>query len=51
MVTHDPRAASYADRVAFLKDGRTVQDLPVQGTGGDEEDIRAIMRVMRELEL
>jgi putative ABC transport system ATP-binding protein len=51
MVTHDPRAASYADRVAFLKDGRTVQDLAVQGSGGDEEDIRAIMRVMRELEL
>jgi putative ABC transport system ATP-binding protein len=51
MVTHDPRAASYADRVAFLKDGRTVQDLTVQGSGGHEEDIRAIMRVMRELEL
>jgi putative ABC transport system ATP-binding protein len=51
MVTHDPRAASYADRVAFLKDGRTVQDLSVQGSGGDEADIRAIMRVMRDLEL
>ena len=25
MVTHDPRAASYADRVVFLKDGRIVQ--------------------------
>jgi putative ABC transport system ATP-binding protein len=51
MVTHDPRAASYADCVAFLKDGRTVQELTVQGSGGDENDIRAIMRVMRELEL
>jgi putative ABC transport system ATP-binding protein len=27
MVTHDPRAASYADRVVFLADGRVVGDL------------------------
>lgn len=28
MVTHDPVAASYADRVVFLADGRLVDDLP-----------------------
>jgi putative ABC transport system ATP-binding protein len=28
MVTHDPVAASYADRVVFLRDGRLVGDLP-----------------------
>jgi putative ABC transport system ATP-binding protein len=28
MVTHDPRAASYADRVVFLADGGIVQELP-----------------------
>jgi putative ABC transport system ATP-binding protein len=28
MVTHDPRAASYADRVVFLADGRIVYDMP-----------------------
>lgn len=27
MVTHDPRAASYADRVLFLADGRIVTDM------------------------
>ena len=27
MVTHDPTAASYADRVVFLKDGRIVDEL------------------------
>jgi putative ABC transport system ATP-binding protein len=27
MVTHDPRAASYADRVVFLSDGRIVDEL------------------------
>ncbi len=30
MVTHDPVAASYADRVVFLDDGRIVADLPRQ---------------------
>jgi putative ABC transport system ATP-binding protein len=28
MVTHDPRAASYADRVVFLADGRIVDETP-----------------------
>jgi len=28
MVTHDPTAASYADRVLFLADGRIVDELP-----------------------
>ena len=27
MVTHDTVAASYADRVVFLADGRTVDDM------------------------
>ncbi|MEZ5166418.1 MAG: hypothetical protein R2695_07965 [Acidimicrobiales bacterium] len=27
MVTHDPVAASYADRVIFLADGRVVDEL------------------------
>jgi putative ABC transport system ATP-binding protein len=27
IVTHDPRAASYADRVVFLADGRIVDEL------------------------
>jgi putative ABC transport system ATP-binding protein len=28
MVTHDPIAASFADRILFLADGRVVEDLP-----------------------
>jgi putative ABC transport system ATP-binding protein len=51
MVTHDPRAASYADRVVFLKDGRIVQNLSIDAKNGASDDIRNIMRVMRELEL
>jgi putative ABC transport system ATP-binding protein len=48
MVTHDPRAASYADRVVFLQDGRTVRELlSSEGGLGTQE----IMDVMAELEL
>jgi len=32
MVTHDPRAASYADRVLFLADGSMVQEIPAPTT-------------------
>ncbi|MBT1171581.1 ABC transporter ATP-binding protein [Bifidobacterium sp. SO4] len=49
MVTHDPRAASYADRVLVLADGHITQDLDhptyerilevfADGTGDDEAD-------------
>jgi putative ABC transport system ATP-binding protein len=27
MVTHDPMAASYADRIVFLADGRIVEEM------------------------
>ena len=33
MVTHDPRAASYADRVVFLADGKIVHELPRSSMG------------------
>jgi putative ABC transport system ATP-binding protein len=48
MVTHDPRAASYADRVVFLKDGQTVREL---APGDGEHSAQEIMDVMAELEL
>ncbi len=48
MVTHDPRAASYADRVVFLKDGQTVHELLAGDDGLRPEEI---MDVMAELEL
>jgi len=48
MVTHDPRAASYADRVVFLRDGHVVRELlPSDGGLSTQE----IMGVMAELEL
>ncbi|WP_114046021.1 ABC transporter ATP-binding protein [Acidipropionibacterium virtanenii] len=39
MVSHDPVAASYADRALFLADGRIVEDLP----DPDRDDILATM--------
>ena len=51
MVTHDPRAASYADRVIFLKDGQVVQLLPIVHRSGHSEDIARILAVMQQLEL
>lgn len=48
MVTHDPRAASYADRVVFLKDGQIVHRLEQEN---GKMSINKIMAVMTSLEL
>jgi len=48
MVTHDPRAASYADRVVFLQDGRIVHRLE---NTGDGISIQHIVDVMTTLDL
>jgi putative ABC transport system ATP-binding protein len=48
MVTHDARAASYADRVVFLKDGSLVKELNPSDKEFTPEDI---MAVIAELEL
>ncbi len=48
MVTHDAYAASYADRVVFLKDGRVVRNLT--RAGHESNMLQAIMDVMGHLE-
>jgi len=47
IVSHDPYAASYADRVVFLRDGQLVRELRANGDGHSPQ---AIMDVMAELE-
>jgi putative ABC transport system ATP-binding protein len=47
MVTHDPRAASHADRVLFLKDGQAVGEMRLV-TGGDAN---TILQRLAELEM
>lgn len=44
IVTHDPKAASYADRVVFLADGRITNELLQPST-------EQILRVMAEIEM
>ena len=46
MVTHDPKAASYADRVVFLKDGQIVERMVL----GEVDDVDRILAKMGELE-
>jgi putative ABC transport system ATP-binding protein len=46
MVTHDPKAASRADRVVFLEDGRVVDQM----TMGDADDVERVLARMAELE-
>jgi len=42
MVTHDPQAASYADRVVFLRDGRVVEDVGRLSRDDVIEQMRAL---------
>jgi putative ABC transport system ATP-binding protein len=42
MVTHDARAASYADRVVFLADGRIVKDLYAPTTDTVLDTVRTL---------
>ncbi|GAA3215452.1 ABC transporter ATP-binding protein [Dactylosporangium siamense] len=44
MVTHDPVAASYADRVLVLADGRIVRDLPQPGVDRIAEQLASLGR-------
>ncbi len=48
MVSHDPRAASYADRVVFIKDGKLVKELRNAEHG---HNIQPIVDVMAGLDL
>jgi len=49
MVTHDPVAASYADRVVFLADGTIVDDVAAPGAGVIAERLARLgSRVSRE---
>jgi putative ABC transport system ATP-binding protein len=42
MVTHDPRAASYADRVVFLADGRIVREMQHPTMNGILDELKAL---------
>jgi putative ABC transport system ATP-binding protein len=50
VVTHDPRAASYADRIVFLRDGSIVDDIHFEKNIPQAQRLRAIIEEMEKLE-
>jgi len=55
IVTHDPRAASYADRIVFLRDGQIVNDMRFEqgsedGSTDQPAKLRSIIEEMEKLE-
>jgi len=50
VVTHDPRAATFASRVIFLRDGLVVKELKPEDDQSLPERLRNIMSTMEELE-
>ena len=50
VVTHDPRAASYADRVVFLGDGLIIGEVSYDGVDEMEDRLRATMEAMEEFQ-
>jgi putative ABC transport system ATP-binding protein len=51
MVTHDPRAASYADRIVFLRDGHEIDHLVLLQEDPLPQRIRQIIEKLEALEV
>ena len=50
VVSHDPRAAAYANRIVFLRDGNIVNEMSFSKTKKIEEKLDMILEQMRKLE-
>jgi putative ABC transport system ATP-binding protein len=50
VVTHDPRAASYADRVVFLRDGLIATEVRFESEASLPQNLKVIMEQMEKLE-
>jgi putative ABC transport system ATP-binding protein len=50
IVTHDPRAATFADRVVFLRDGKVHQDITFDCQQDMSQRFRAVVHAMEEPE-
>lgn len=50
VVTHDPRAASFADRVVFLRDGYIVNEVRFESDDSNNQKLRTIIDEMEKLE-
>jgi putative ABC transport system ATP-binding protein len=50
MVTHDPKAAAYADRVIFLRDGRIVEEAGMSNMDESSKRLHFIISTLERLE-
>jgi len=50
IVTHDPRAASYADRVVFIKDGKIAHEIHVDSSRPLSSNLRLVLEEIEQLE-
>ena len=50
IVTHDPRAASYADRVVFIKDGKIAHEFFVDSSRPLSSNLRLVLEEMEKFE-
>jgi putative ABC transport system ATP-binding protein len=50
VVTHDPRAATYADRVILLKDGQIVDEARFENIDDQNQRLRIVMDAVEKLE-
>jgi putative ABC transport system ATP-binding protein len=50
VVTHDPRAATYADRVVFLSDGHVVKHVAFEGIEDMGQRLRMVIETMEQLQ-
>ncbi len=50
VVTHDPRAATYANRVVILRDGQIRRDINFDGTHDLSQRLRTVVSTMEEVQ-
>jgi putative ABC transport system ATP-binding protein len=50
VVTHDPRAAGYADRAVFLRDGQVVRQIAFDDESDMGQRLRMVMETMEQLQ-
>jgi putative ABC transport system ATP-binding protein len=51
VVTHDPRAAAYADRIVFLRDGKEQERKTFSNSKSLAERVKVIMNIMEKMEI
>jgi putative ABC transport system ATP-binding protein len=51
VVTHDPRAAAYADRVVFLSDGQIIREIACNAADTLDQRLSRVMDAMETVQM